>query len=218
MDDRTSRRHFLRWVGVSSGAGILGVSGFGCGHPSAGADLGPGDGEGVRGEVCNPTGSDIRGPFHQAGAPERTVLAGPEEAGRRIMIEGRVYEPGCTAPIAGALLDVWHADENGAYHNGREYRLRGQMISGEDGAYRFETILPGNYPLGASMRPAHIHFTVTKPGYRPLTTQLYFAGDPHLSPDDPCTSCNSGDPTLIIDLNRAGEQSHGVFDIVLRRA
>jgi catechol 1,2-dioxygenase len=229
MNDRTSRRQFLRWVGTSSGVGILGLSSLACRHASSTTEVDAGDGDdggdssqggipdGAE-EACSPTGSDIQGPFHQAGAPERTVLAGAEEPGERLVIEGHVWAPGCTSAIAGALLDVWHADENGAYHNGAEYRLRGQMVTDEEGAYRFETIRPGHYPTGGSMRPAHIHFTVSKPGYRSLTTQLYFAGDPHLAPNDPCTSCSSGDPTLIIELERDGEWMRGEFDIVLRKA
>ncbi len=33
------------------------------------------------------------------------------------------------------------------------------------------------------MRPAHIHFAVSGPGFEPLVTQMYFAGDPHLESD-----------------------------------
>ena len=44
---------------------------------------------------------------------------------------------------------------------------------------------------------------------------MYFEGDPHLAPDDPCTHCNSGDATLIIALEDEGDQKRGVFDIVL---
>jgi protocatechuate 3,4-dioxygenase beta subunit len=169
--------------------------------------------------ACEPTGSDVEGPFHVDGAPQRTVLAEADEPGDRLVVEGTVYGPDCTTPVAGAMLDVWHADAEGNYHEAdQDYRLRGQMMTDADGRYRLETIRPGNYPLGNSMRPAHIHFTITKPGYAPLTTQLYFAGDPFLSPNDPCGGgCNSGDPTLIIDLDEPAGQVdwRGTFDIVL---
>jgi protocatechuate 3,4-dioxygenase beta subunit len=168
---------------------------------------------------CEATGSDVEGPFHVEGAPERTVLAGPEEPGNRLLIEGTVYGPDCGDGLAGVLLDVWHADADGNYHDAADdYRLRGQMMTDADGRYSFETIIPGRYPLGGSTRPAHIHFMVSKPGFAPLTTQLYFAGDPFLKPNDPCGSgCNSGDPTLIIDLadRTDGEGAQGVFDIIL---
>ena len=33
------------------------------------------------------------------------------------------------------------------------------------------------------MRPAHIHFLISAPGYRELVTALYLAGDEHLDDD-----------------------------------
>jgi catechol 1,2-dioxygenase len=32
-------------------------------------------------------------------------------------------------------------------------------------------------------RPAHIHFIVTAPGYRPLTTHIFVAGDQYIESD-----------------------------------
>lgn len=168
-------------------------------------------------ETCELTGSDVEGPFHIDGAPQRTVLADQDEPGERLMIEGTVYGPDCKTPVANAMLDVWHADDNGDYHDDAEYRLRGQVMTDDQGRYAFETIIPGRYPLGGSTRPAHIHFMVSKPGFRPLTTQLYFEGDPFLNPNDPCgAGCNSGDPTLIIALETQSPQMmRGTFDINL---
>ena len=172
---------------------------------------------------CPSTGSDILGPFHREGAPKRTMIAGHSEPGRRLMITGRVLKPDCQTPVSGAVLDIWHADANGKYdHDSAHYRLRAQVTTDAVGRYHFETIQPGHYPLGDSMRPAHIHFNVSYPGYRPLTTQLYFKDDPYLKPKDPCEGCNSGDPTLIIelvsDVDADKPTARGVFDIVLRRA
>ena len=75
-------------------------------------------------------------------------------------------------------------------------------------------------PSPYAWRPAHIHFTVSAPGLTPVTTQLYFADDPYLAPNDACGTCNSGDPTQIIPMNEetneAGESVQvGWFDIVL---
>ncbi|MEA2532411.1 MAG: Dioxygenase [Actinomycetota bacterium] len=33
------------------------------------------------------------------------------------------------------------------------------------------------------MRPAHLHVRLTLPGFQTLTTQLFFAQDPHLHSD-----------------------------------
>ena len=222
MSDDGTRRQFLHLLGASSGALLLGGVGCGSSSPANGDDAGLGDtGPDTPATSCEATGSDILGPFHEEGAPQRTRLADDDEPGERMVIEGTVYGPDCTTPLSDVLLDVWQADENGDYHGGDEdeYRLRGQLMTDTDGTYRFETIRPGNYPMpGGTIRPAHIHFTITKPGYSPLTTQLYFEGDPHLAPEDPCTTCNSGDPTLIIALEDSGEAGidyRGTFDIVL---
>lgn len=190
------------------------------GGDTGGSDAGDGrDAPDADEATCEPTGSDVEGPFHQEGAPERTVLADANEPGERLVITGTVYESDCATPVADAMLDVWHADADGDYHGADEdYRLRGQMKTDANGEYRFETIRPGRYPEAGSLRPEHIHFIVSKPGFAPLTTQLYFAGDPYLAPNDPCSSvCNSGDPTLIIDLEEAQDNVdwQGTFDIVL---
>ena len=78
----------------------------------------------------------------------------------------------CT-PLKGALLDFWHADENGDYDN-QGFRYRGHQYSDAEGRYRLETILPAEYPG----RARHIHVKVQPPGGRLLTTQLYFPNQP----------------------------------------
>lgn len=173
-------------------------------------------------ETCAPTSPDVRGPFYRQGAPNRATLVGPDEPGEPLEIQGSVVDLGCRA-IAGAVLDVWHADAAGRYDNdSADYRLRGILMSGADGAFSFQSVRPGNYPDANGMRPAHVHFTVTHPGHRSITTQLYFRGDPFLSPNDSCGICNSGDETLVIDLVpelRGGVRWwKGRFEIVLRPA
>lgn len=123
--------------------------------------------------------------------------------------------------MAGALLDVWQADASGEYHGARErYRLRGRLVTGAAGQYELFTVRPGAYKVGKQFRPAHIHVKVTHPAYEPLTTQLYFGGDPYLAPNDACgDACGSDDPARIIDLRReekmGAEFLMGTFDIVL---
>lgn len=179
----------------------------------AGLTAGPG---------CELTGPDVLGPFHREGAPKRKVICPPSEPGDRLEVSGRVLHHDCKTPVKGALLDIWHADLEGRYDNSSaDFRLRGQVLTDDEGRYAFETIMPGRYPLDGSMRPAHVHFNVSFPGCHPLTTQLYFQGDPYLKPDDPCGVCNSGDRTLIVALTRSergGKAVHsGTFDIVLAK-
>jgi catechol 1,2-dioxygenase len=115
--------------------------------------------------------------------------------------------------VARALLDVWQADAAGRYHDEREaYRLRGQILTDGRGQYQIDTIRPGGY----GGRPAHIHFTVGAPGHEPLTTQLYFRGDPVLDHDACGPACNSDDPHRIIELARQPAGFGGTFDVVLK--
>jgi catechol 1,2-dioxygenase len=172
---------------------------------------------------CRPTGPDVLGPFHRAGAPRRTIIADENEPGERLKITGRVLLHDCKTPVVGALLDIWHADIKGRYDNhSANYRLRGQVTTDARGYFEFITIKPGRYELDDSTRPSHVHFNVSYPGCHPLTTQLYFKGDPYLKPSDPCDTCNSGDKTLIVGLTRGpvGKKTGwtGVFNIYLAKA
>ncbi len=155
------------------------------------------------GIACTGTTNDALGPFHVAGAPMRMQIADIDEPGERLTVTGVVVTAAdCTTPLQGVLLDIWQADKDGVYHDaGVEYRLRGQIVTGADGRFEIDTIRPGNYQLADdSWRPAHVHFLVSKPGYQPVTTQLYFEGDQFLPPNDGCTSCGSDDPARIIPL------------------
>jgi catechol 1,2-dioxygenase len=182
------------------------------------ADFGPGPDAGP--VSCEPTPPDVTGPFFRAGAPSRTSLVDAAEPGDRLEISGVVLDPDCVTPLDGAVIDVWQADASGVYDTDSvEYRLRALLSSDAQGGFAFTSVRPGNYPDAGGMRPAHVHFTVTRPGYRPVTTQLYFRGDPYLAPNDSCTVCNSDEEGLIIELNQETREGVtwwvGEFRIVL---
>jgi hydroxyquinol 1,2-dioxygenase len=144
----------------------------------------------------------ILGPFHRADTPEMALgsnLAG-SFPGEPVVVRGRVLSP-AGAPIAGAALDVWQSDAQGHYDlqmpdlDGTA--LRGVFHAGLDGRFMFRTIKPAFYPIpydgpvGQMLialgrhpyRPAHIHFIVSAGGYKPVTTELFAAGDPYLDSD-----------------------------------
>ena len=89
-----------------------------------------------------------------------------------------VSAAGC-APLAGAMVDVWHCDAVGLYSDsgrntaGKKF-LRGYQVADADGAVRFTTIYPGWYPG----RAVHIHFKVriiAGPALgQEFSSQLYF--------------------------------------------
>lgn len=112
------------------------------------------------------------GPFYLPDTPKRSNLIEPGAKGTRLVLVGLVVSRTCQ-PVKGALLDIWHCDEQGEYDN-KGHRYRGHQFTDEAGRYRFETIVPGDYPG----RTRHIHVKVQAPGQRVLTTQIYFPEAP----------------------------------------
>jgi protocatechuate 3,4-dioxygenase beta subunit len=152
----------------------------------------------------------------------------------------RVAEAAC-APLAGALVDVWHCDHLGVYSDvvdprfdtiGQKF-LRGYQVTDGDGIARFTTVFPGWY----QGRTVHIHFKIRSapeadPGFE-FTSQLYFddqltdrihALDPYAE-KGPRTRRNAGDgiysrggSQLTLDTARQGDGLGAAFDIALQLA
>ena len=78
--------------------------------------------------------------------------------------------------------------------------------------------MPGAYLQASGYRPAHLHYRVSAAGFATLVTQIYFAGDPYLAPNDSCTTCGSDDPARIIALALGDVTNFGRVDITLARA
>ena len=76
---------------------------------------------------CNPTTLDYygQGPFYSANSPLiiNNQLAVGNEPGTRFIISGRVHNLDCTEYIAGAIIDIWHADDAGQYDITRRYNV-----------------------------------------------------------------------------------------------
>lgn len=172
-------------------------------------------------EPCVRTTLDLygQGPFYTANAPilSNGLLVDENEPGQRMIISGRVLNLDCTEVIPNAIIDIWHANDAGAYDN-QGYNLRGKITTNSEGFYLFETIKPGKYSNGATFRPSHIHIKITPPGFSEITTQLYFEGDSDI-PGDAAASVTSGQfdaTSRIISLveNKEGKLE-GVWDIIV---
>jgi protocatechuate 3,4-dioxygenase beta subunit len=124
------------------------------------------------GEEDAVTIAQTEGPFFRAGSPGRAELVEPGSKARQVELTGFVLTRGCH-PVARAVVDLWHADEGGAYDN-KGYRYRGRVYTDEKGRYRFRTIVPALYPG----RTRHYHANVAAGGKLLLTTQLYFPNEP----------------------------------------
>jgi protocatechuate 3,4-dioxygenase beta subunit len=116
------------------------------------------------------------------------VLAGPDEPGERLVVEGVIYEADGRTPAEGVLLYAYNTNAEGVYQPGpdptgnerRHGRLRGWLRTGSDGRYRIETVRPAAYP--GSTIPAHVHMTVQPPGgEEDWIDSIHFADDPLLT-------------------------------------
>lgn len=153
------------------------------------------------GDTCGPTPRQTSGPFYPLHDQvdkdlDLTRLTGHDQpaAGEVIRVQGRVLDADCK-PVAGALVDLWQADSNGRYSHPADpnparrdpnFQGWGQVVTDAGGRYGFRTIKPAAYPLEflngqpvekAGYRTPHIHFRVSKRGYREFATQMYFDGE-----------------------------------------
>ncbi|MGA9524327.1 MAG: catechol 1,2-dioxygenase [Myxococcaceae bacterium] len=152
-----------------------------------------------------PTGTSrtIEGPLYVAGAPiaeAKVRLDDGREQGEVLVMQGTVRDS-AGKPLAGAIVDVWHANTKGNYSyfdkSQSDFNLRRRIRSDAEGKYEFRSIMPSGYgcpPNGPTQglldavgrhgqRPAHIHFFISAPGHRHLTTQINIAGDPLVHDD-----------------------------------
>jgi len=149
------------------------------------------------------TESTVEGPFHVVDSPPRERgdhidLVG---GGEPCLVTGQVVDPE-GRPVADAAVDVWQADDEGFYDVQRpgelpEGHLRGLFRTDAEGRFWFRSIVPRHYPIPDDgpvgrlldatgrhpYRPAHVHFEISAPGMRTLTTHVFVAGTPYLDSD-----------------------------------
>jgi protocatechuate 3,4-dioxygenase beta subunit len=150
-----------------------------------------------------PTIRQTEGPFFKPKSPQRGDLRESGSRADEIELSGFVLTRACR-PLAGALVDLWHADERGEYDN-RGFRYRGHQRTDASGRNRFRTIRPAVY-VG---RTRHYHVKVQAAGSRLLTTQLYFPDEPQNQRD------NLFRRELLMKIASAGDGAAARFDFVL---
>ena len=140
--------------------------------------------------TCVRTPESNDGPFYYTSSPARRDIT----EGRRgmrlrlgVTVANSVGTATC-APLAGAVVDVWHADADGMYSNvggdmqtldttGQTF-MRGHQITNRDGYVEFSTVVPGWElvgvlpPRNVVVRATHIHVKVFHEN-KVVTTQLY---------------------------------------------
>ncbi|MDQ0380483.1 catechol 1,2-dioxygenase [Amycolatopsis thermophila] len=192
--------------------------------------------EEVASEERNGTKGSILGPYYLPGRPKLPSVTQlpmrPGEKGVPLVFTGQVRDLDGD-PVPGAELDIWHADDEG-YYSGfaahvPEGNLRGVVVCDGQGRFEISTIKPAPYqiptdgPTGELIeaagwhpwRPAHLHLIVRAPGYRRITTQLYFEGGDWLDDD----VARATKPELVLDPQPRGDGGLlARYDFVLERA
>lgn len=146
----------------------------------------------------------IEGPYYIPDAPSQhtpaTLPMRDDEPGTPLLFQGQVTNV-AGEPLAGALIELWHADDLGFYSQFApglpEWNLRGSIVADAQGNFQINTMQPAPYQIptdgacGAliaaagwhAWRPAHLHLKVSAPEHQLITTQLYFEGDEHVADD-----------------------------------
>ena len=175
------RRHLLAAVaGVGAVTGIGAVTGL-LGRPGVGA------------AALLATPAQTTGPFYPPSLPldadaDLVQVAGQAQraSGTILHLSGRILDA-AGRPVPGARVEIWQCDAFGVYHHPGDRRGPaepqfqgfGHTLADAQGSYRFRTIVPVPYPG----RTPHIHVQVLVAGGRPLTTQMYLAGEPRNDAD-----------------------------------
>jgi protocatechuate 3,4-dioxygenase beta subunit len=172
-------------------------------------------------EGDTPTTTDILGPFYRPGSPLRTNLRLPNTNGIPIVLKGYIFKEDGKTPVANALVEIWHCDENEVYDNtSDEYKYRGGQKTKADGKYEFKSIMPVPYKAApddeSSWRPAHIHMRVSVPNQQDLITQLYFKGGKYVETDQWASSPLAVNRILGVSKNKSGE-SEIIFSVIMSK-
>jgi len=145
----------------------------------------------------------LLGPFWRANAPDCACgdsIARSGTPGVPLFVSGTVRDA-AGQPLADAVVDVWQASPVGLYENQdpaqENMNLRGRFRTDAEGRYHFRSVRPAGYPVPVDgpcgvllkaqrrhpNRPAHLHFMVSKPGFKVLVSQVYADDDENLESD-----------------------------------
>jgi protocatechuate 3,4-dioxygenase beta subunit len=135
--------------------------------------------------ACVVRPQQTEGPYYVDARLDRSDIRSDPATGERrpgVVLDlafnvSRLSGAGC-GPLAGAIVDVWHCDAQGAYSDVRDPGgstvgqkfLRGYQTTGPNGVARFTTIYPGWY----RGRAVHIHFKIRPAAGQEFTSQIYF--------------------------------------------
>lgn len=176
----------------------------------------------------------VQGPYYLPDAPLLTerpfvIPMRENELGDPMVLNGEVLDLD-GRPVAGALIDLWHAGNDGTYSgfvgDAPRTNLRAKLYTDADGRFQLRTIRPAPYqiptkgPVGRYLemiarhawRPAHFHLKLSAEGIEPLTTQIFFKGGDWLEGDGDVSGAVK-DPLIIDVVEDKDEQVARLYGI-----
>ena len=175
---------------------------------------------------CHTTGPFFPREFSD-GNEDLTRRGNAVARGEHIILAGRVLELG-SKPAWNMVLEIWQADANGVFRHPLDPRCAeadsgfcnwGRARTGQDGWYRFRTVLPGGYVTEDEVRRIpHINCAVLGIGLtRRLVTTIFFSDnrDPVLD----CVPARELRSRLIARRNPSLDTGDALgyrFDVILR--
>ena len=183
--------------------------------------------------ITGGTPRTIEGPLYVAGAPESVGFTRMDDGTESdkvptLFIEGTVTDTQGNI-IKNAKVEIWHANSLGNYSffdkSQSNFNLRRTVLTDTTGQYVAQTTMPVGYgcpPQGTTQfvlnklgrhgnRPSHVHYFVSAPGYRKLTTQFNIEGDQYLW-DDFAFATREGLVATAKDVTNEAEIAHRGLD------
>lgn len=183
--------------------------------------------------ITGGTPRTIEGPLYVAGAPESVGFTRMDDGTESdkvptLFIEGTVTDTQGNI-IKNAKVEIWHANSLGNYSffdkSQSNFNLRRTVLTDTTGQYVAQTTMPVGYgcpPQGTTQfvlnklgrhgnRPSHVHYFISAPGYRKLTTQFNIEGDQYLW-DDFAFATREGLVATAKDVTNEAEIAHRGLD------
>ena len=168
-------------------------------------------------------------------------IAGPDVAGERVTIEGRIFDAAGHV-TKDVLIETWQANAAGRYNHPSDHQdkpldtaFRGFARTGTDfesGIYRITTIKPGQVAgrRGRKTMAPHISFFIAARGINTgLSTRMYFSDETAANADDPvlniiepaarrqtliaARAMRDGTAVYTFDIHLGGERETVFFDV-----
>lgn len=181
--------------------------------------------------------STVLGPFYRENPP--VLPKGASTVQKHFDDEETVYFEGYVRdaagnPVEGVTMDVWEDAPNGLYENHDpdqpDFNLRGRFLTDASGHFAFRAVRPVPYPIPSDEtagellrgmghhpnRPGHIHFILSKDGYRTLVSQVYDSSSDWLDND----SVFAVKESLVAEFKPAGDgldtDLHVQFNFIMK--